>query len=234
MQTWSPTPAAFPSRRAHSVDIDLAADDEVGAGPGVQVGRGRGRGGQKQAVPALSDVGQPGGVRRLGDRLVGAGENPSVAEVEVGRLWQSVAYLQRGRGLGRIGESDHLSQPNRADLVIEMPQHATSLDRRQLLIIAQQPYDRARGECAIDDPSKHQRSRHPGLVDQDHRPRRDRRLVMVELRQGVRLDPSSSPSTSAATADGANATIALPEASHASATTRMAVVLPDPAGASPS
>ena len=43
--------------------------------------------------------------------------------------------------------------------------------------------------------------------------------------------PSSSRSTSAAAADGASATIGRPELRHAPTTTRMAVVLPVPAGA---
>ena len=46
--------------------------------------------------------------------------------------------------------------------------------------------------------------------------------------------PSSVRSTSAATADGANATTGRPAARHAWTTARMVVVFPAPAGASPS
>jgi hypothetical protein len=56
------------------------------------------------------------------------------------------------------------------------------------LIITEEPNHPTRLFGPFDDPGQHECPRHSGLVDQDHRARRDFRLIEIELRQRVRVN----------------------------------------------
>ena len=76
--------------------------------------------------------------------------------------------------------------PDRADLVVEVPEYAAGFDGGELLIVAHQTHDSAGGSGALDKSVEHQRAGHTGFVDQDQRARGDGVLVVVELGQRVR------------------------------------------------
>lgn len=97
----------------------------------------------------------------------------SLVEVEPERSRASLPQRQRRGRLHRVGEADHLSEPHRAVLGVDLTQHAAGLNRGELVVVADQP-----DAAAAADDERHrglqgERVSHARLVDDHQRVRSD-------------------------------------------------------------
>ena len=183
-------PVADPGRGAvvqrYAVDRDAAVANQVGPGPRVQLVDGRGGRGEEEGVAAGADVGEPRRVGGVRHRRVGAGEDPAVGQVVVGGRGVAASDLQGGFGFGGVGEPEDFVHPDRADLVLEVPQHSAGLDRGELLVVTDATAPRHRPHVARS--TSRSSIRVPAIPASSTRinvPGCDGGLVVVELGERV-------------------------------------------------
>src|SRR5215212_96996 len=169
--------------------------------------------------------------------------DPLVVQVEAERFGFAVPQRQGGGGFGGVGEPQQLGESDGAGGGLDVAKGAAGADRGELLVVSNQPYTAPAVDDVADGCVEGKGVGHARLVD-DHQGRRPNARSPVGRcpwpRDQLNLANVSvgqlicSPRTAAAAAEGARPRTVPPPAVHATASARIAVVFPAPAGAKPS
>ena len=111
---------------------------------------------------------------RFEDRVEGGGGvsdvDASPVQVEPERFGLAVAEGEGGGSFGRVGEAVQFAQPDRAVTGLDVTEDAAGADRRELLIITDQPNAAAAADHELHSGIQGEGVGHPGFVD-DHQRR---------------------------------------------------------------
>jgi hypothetical protein len=123
--------------------------------------------GQHDRVETAAAVALPGveNIVNGGGRVADVDASPVQVEPEGFR--SAIAECEGCGGLGRIGETMQLAQPDRAVAGLDVAKHPACADRSELLIITDQPDTAAAADDELHRGVQGEGVGHPGFVD-DH------------------------------------------------------------------
>ena len=158
-----------------------AAADVFGAGALVELRGEFAGGGEHQRIQPGVPVGLPGGVQLVGGGGEVADVDPVVVEVEAERFRPALAQGKGGGGFGRVGEAVEFGEPDGAVGGGDVAEDAAGADRRQLLVVADEPDTSAAADDEVDGGVEGDGVGHPGLVDHHQAVGPDRRRPVGQV-----------------------------------------------------